>query len=49
MDNLKRVAKELGESMTEEELDEAVSRVAADKKAISPDDFYKILTKKVYA
>jgi len=49
VENLKRVAKELGESMTEEELEEAVSRVAVDKKAITPDDFYKILTKKVYA
>ena len=35
--NLKRVAKELGESMTEEEIMES-----------TPDDFYKILTKKVY-
>ena len=46
--NMKRVAKELGESMTEEEILESIARVAADKNAITPDDFYKILTKKVY-
>jgi len=47
--NLARVARELGESMTEEELQEAVTRVAADKTEISPDDFYTIMTKRVYA
>jgi Ca2+-binding EF-hand superfamily protein len=47
--NLARVARELGESMTEQELQEAVARVAADKTEISPDDFYTIMTKRVYA
>ena len=47
--NLSRVARELGESMNEEELQQAVARVAGDKNEITPDDFYTIMTKRVYA
>ena len=46
--NLTRVARELGESMTEDELLEAIKRVAGEKTEITPDDFYKVMTKKVY-
>lgn len=46
--NLARVARELGESMTEEELQEAISKVAGNKKEISADDFYQVMTKKIY-
>ena len=49
INNLARVARELGESMTEQELQEAVARVAEDKSEITPDDFYTIMTKRVYA
>ncbi|CAG9325913.1 unnamed protein product [Blepharisma stoltei] len=46
--NLARVARELGESMTEEELQEALAKVSADKKAMTIDDFYAVMTKKIY-
>ena len=46
--NLTRVARELGESMSEDELLEAIKRVAGDKTEIDVDDFYKVMTKKVY-
>ncbi|OMJ66403.1 hypothetical protein SteCoe_36760 [Stentor coeruleus] len=46
--NLTRVARELGESMTEDELLEAIKRVAGEKTEITADDFYKVMTKKVY-
>lgn len=46
---LVRVARELGESMTEEELAEALRRCSSDSsEEISLDDFYKIMTRKVY-
>lgn len=47
--DLKRVAKELGETMTEAELQEMIER--ADKDAdgeISPEDFFNIMTKKSF-
>eukprot|EP00747_Dinoflagellata_sp_TGD_P213251 gnl/TRDRNA2_/TRDRNA2_86234_c0_seq2.p1 gnl/TRDRNA2_/TRDRNA2_86234_c0~~gnl/TRDRNA2_/TRDRNA2_86234_c0_seq2.p1 ORF type:complete len:171 (+),score=54.08 gnl/TRDRNA2_/TRDRNA2_86234_c0_seq2:105-617(+) len=47
--NLKRVAKELGETMSEEELREMIER--ADSKGdgqISLEDFYTIMTKKTF-
>jgi|LakMenE01Jun11ns_1017448.scaffolds.fasta_scaffold7177942_1 hypothetical protein len=34
--------------MTKQELQEAVARVTADKTEISLDDFYTIMTKRVY-
>ena len=47
--NLRRVAKELGENLTDEELAEMIER--ADSNAdgsVSADDFYNIMTKKVF-
>lgn len=46
--NLHRVAKELGESMTEEELAEALARVSGDGKEMTLDDFYTVMTRRVY-
>ncbi|KRX04148.1 hypothetical protein PPERSA_11272 [Pseudocohnilembus persalinus] len=46
--NLKRVAKELGETMTEEELHEMLERAALNGKDITRDDFYNIMTKKTF-
>eukprot|EP00746_Dinoflagellata_sp_MGD_P161128 gnl/MRDRNA2_/MRDRNA2_88171_c0_seq1.p1 gnl/MRDRNA2_/MRDRNA2_88171_c0~~gnl/MRDRNA2_/MRDRNA2_88171_c0_seq1.p1 ORF type:complete len:190 (-),score=47.26 gnl/MRDRNA2_/MRDRNA2_88171_c0_seq1:77-583(-) len=49
MKNLKRVAKELGETMSEEELREMIER--ADSRGngeISIEDFYTIMTKKTF-
>ena len=47
--NLRRVAKELGENISEEELQEMVER--ADSNAdqqVTADDFYNIMTKKTF-
>mmetsp|Transcript_2501 Transcript_2501/g.2953 ORF Transcript_2501/g.2953 Transcript_2501/m.2953 type:complete len:117 (+) Transcript_2501:1-351(+) len=48
--NLRRVARELGETMTEEELQEMVDRADSNgDSGVSPDDFYNIMTKKTFA
>ena len=47
--NLRRVAKELGENISEEELQEMIER--ADSNAdqqVTADDFYNIMTKKTF-
>ena len=46
--NLKRVARELGETMTAEELEEMLSRAATNGEEITFDDFYNIMTKKTF-
>ena len=46
--NLKKVAKELGETMTVEELSEMLERAASNGKDISREDFYNIMTKKTF-
>ena len=47
--NLRRVAKELGETMTEEELMEMVERADSDADGnVTPEDFYNIMTKKAF-
>lgn len=45
---MKRVAKELGESMSVDELDAAIQRVAGGKSEITLEDFTAIMTKKTY-
>jgi len=46
---LTRVARELGESMTEEELAHALERISSlGTSELTFDDFYKVMTKKVY-
>ena len=45
--NLVRVCRELGETMSEEELLEAIKKVANGKEEISIDDFYTVMTKKI--
>lgn len=48
--NLKRVAKELGETMTDAELLEMIERADTDGDGeINPDEFYSIMTKKTFA
>merc|ERR1712061_455646 len=45
--NLRRVARELGETMTDEELQEMIERADSNGDgAVSMDDFYNIMTKK---
>ena len=48
--NLKRVAKELGETMTDAELLEMIERADTDQDGeISPEEFYAIMTKKTFS
>ncbi len=48
--NLRRVARELGETMTDEELQEMIDRADSNSDAlVSADDFYNIMTKKTFA
>lgn len=47
--NLKRVAKELGETMTDAELLEMIERADTDGDGeINPDEFFAIMTKKTF-
>lgn len=49
LDNLRRVARELGEDMNEEELKEMITRADLDGDGlISEDEFYNIMTKKTF-
>jgi centrin-1 len=47
--NLRRVAKELGETMSSEELKEMLERAASNGDDITFEDFYFIMTKKTFA
>ena len=48
--NLRRVARELGETMTDDELQEMVDRADSNGDgAVTLDDFYNIMTKKTFA
>ena len=48
--NLRRVARELGETMTDEELQEMIDRADSNGDGnVSFDDFYNIMTKKTFA
>ena len=47
--NLRRVAKELGETMGLDELKEMLERAASNGEEITFDDFYFIMTKKTFA
>ena len=47
--NLRRVAKELGENISEEELQEMVERADSNgDQQVTADDFYNIMTKKTF-
>lgn len=47
--NLRRVAKELGENISEEELTEMVERADSNgDQQVTADDFYNIMTKKTF-
>ncbi len=47
--NLRRVAKELGETISEEELQEMVERADSNgDQQVTADDFYNIMTKKTF-
>ena len=50
VDNLKKVAKELGEDIPDEELNEIVERADLDgDKKLGFEDFYNVMTKKSFA
>ena len=46
--NLGRVAKELGETMSQEELAEMLERASSNGREITPEDFYNIMVKKTF-
>ena len=46
--NLGRVAKELGETMSQEELAEMLERASTNGREITPEDFYNIMVKKTF-
>ena len=46
--NIRRVAKELGETMNVQELEEMLQRAASNGRDISREDFYNIMTKKTF-
>jgi len=46
--NIRRVAKELGETMNVQELEEMLQRAASNGREISREDFYNIMTKKSF-
>ena len=48
LNNLRRVAKELGETMTNDELKEMLERAASNGEEITFEDFYNIMTKKTF-
>jgi Ca2+-binding EF-hand superfamily protein len=48
--NLRRVARELGETMSDEELQEMIDRAdSTGDAAVTMDDFFNIMTKKTFA
>merc|ERR1711912_219153 len=50
LDNMKRVAKELGEDISPQELQEIIQRADLDGDgALTLDDFYQVMTKKTFA
>ena len=50
LDDLRNVANMLGETMTDEELQEMIERADSNNdKVVSMDDFYNIMTKKTFA
>ena len=50
LDDMKRVAKELGEDISEKELAEIISRADLDgDNKLTLDDFYNVMTKKTFA
>ena len=48
LNNLKRVAKELGETMSLDELKEMLSRASSNGEEITKEDFYNIMTKRAF-
>ena len=48
LNNLKKVSKELGETLSVDELRDMLTRAASDGKEITREDFYRIMSKKSY-
>lgn len=48
LNNIRRVAKELGETMSAEELKEMLQRASSNGEEITREDFYNIMTKKAF-
>ena len=48
LNNIRRVARELGETMSLDELKEMLSRASSNGEEITREDFYNIMTKKAF-
>ena len=48
LNNIRRVAKELGENMSVDELKEMLARASSNGEEITREDFYNIMTKKTF-
>lgn len=48
INNIRRVAKELGETMNVSELEEMLQRASTNGREITREDFYNIMTKKTF-
>ena len=48
LNNIRRVAKELGETMSLDELKEMIARASSNGEEITREDFYNIMTKRAF-
>ena len=48
MNHLKGIVKQIGESMSLEEISSMMAKVASNGKELTPDDFYDIMTRKTF-
>jgi Ca2+-binding EF-hand superfamily protein len=47
--DLRKVSEELGESMADEELEEMIAKAAPETGKVTPDDFQRIMTKRLFS
>jgi Ca2+-binding EF-hand superfamily protein len=47
--DLRKVSEELGESMADEELEEMISKAAPENGKVTPEDFQRIMTKRLFS
>lgn len=47
--DLRKVSEELGEAMTDEELDEMIAKAAPNSGKVTPEDFQRVMTKRLFS
>lgn len=47
--DLRKVSEDLGESMTDEELEEMIAKAAPENGKVTPEDFQRIMTKRLFS